>query len=109
MKVKRILKRLEQVLRLDMAQCPEMVEMKGELDQEGDEYVNAQFENNNEWLKYVNDSISMKKTEKVHAQTKWMGKLGEYRELLQHKYKKSRLQIQSVVVTLDLIQKLMEG
>ena len=108
-KVKRVLRRLDQVLDLEMAQCPEIRSNRTELDVEGEQYVTAQFENDNRWLKYVNDSISMKKADKVHAQTRWMERLDHYKRALVNKYKQSRLQIQSVVVTLHLLDTLMLG
>jgi len=110
LRVKLINKRLEHIIDLEMMQCDHLRNNKQALEQEGDQYVEAQFENNNSvWLKYVNDSISMKKVDKTHFQQKWLQRLNLYRDNLLTKYKNSRLQIQSVVVTLDLLAKLMEG
>ena len=60
-RVKLILEQLNHILLLEINQCNKILINKKLLDNEGDEYVTAQFENDNRWLKYVNDSISMRK------------------------------------------------
>eukprot|EP01083_Nonionella_stella_P010431 29742_1 len=109
LRVKLINQQLEHMMQLELKECDALAQNKLSLEQEGDEYVHAQFEDDNRWLKYVNDSISMKKNDKAHFQQKWVARLNLYKDNLLNKYKNSRLQIQSVVLTLDLLHKLMDG
>ncbi len=76
MKVKLVIQRFNQILKMELKECKKLLNHKEMLEEKGEQFVNQQFTSDDtEWLKYVNESVSLKKTDKMQCKTKWIEKL----------------------------------
>lgn len=127
-RVKLILGQLDHVLEMEIKQCPMVAASRSELENQAEDYISNEFvvvgsgrrQRNNggdgsdmsstsEWLKYVNDSINMRRNDKIYYLNKWNEQLKSYKMQLLALYAQSKMRIESIHVCIHLLDQLMRG